>query len=209
MLKTSSEKSAGIIFQLENGKVPVEKVEELTEDVDTVGKGKRVLLVFFFIFAAAFIFFLPELSEIINMNKTSSTNEVQNGILKCSMESVGDVTNIEYNYAFAFKKRKLVTSEFETVYESEDSSVINEKYTSCNNINTIAQSISGIDVSCTNSANITTMIQSITYNIIDRDSLTNFTEAGGEYPEFVYQDNISEIESKMIKSGYDCKITAN
>ena len=51
-------------------------------------------------------------------------------------------------------------------------------------------------------------IQDNNHQLINKENLTHFTEAGGIYPEFDYKQNIYDIEKSMTKTGYDCKINA-
>ncbi len=176
---------------------------------DNIGpsKGKVVLLLVFFILVLVFVVFLPDISSIIKTGKFSSnSNEIANGTLSCSMTKSLDNTETTYEMNFSFTNKKLQVSTLNITTESEDKNVINEKYLECKNIEEISDKTSGIDVSCSSSSSISTMRENYTYNIIDTNNLTKFTEAGGTYPEHEFEQDIYDIKSSMIKNGYDCEI---
>lgn len=195
-------------------KVVPEPVNEAPVNITPVensggGKGKTFLLIVFFILLGAFIMFLPEISEFLQNGKiNSNNNEVQNGNLICTMDKKDDATVIEYEYTYSFTKKELMSAVFDTTLSSEDNGIIAEDYNSCKEIETVAKDLKGVEMMCTTSDNISTRVQSNDYSILDNSLLTKFTEAGGIYPEFKYKDDIYNIKSKMIKSGYDCEIKA-
>ena len=153
--------------------------------------------------------FLPEISDYFrNRNMNSDDNEVRNGNLVCDMDRNTDLTDISYQYNFLFTNKQLMSSSINTTISSEAKDVITDEYNKCQVISDVSRDVDGIEVTCTTSDNITTIIQSNDYKMIDNDNLTKFTEAGGIYPEFMYKDDIYTIQNKMIRSGYDCEIKA-
>lgn len=172
-------------------------------------KLRTILLISFFIFTFVFIFFLPTISSFLNDGNIKRTNtEVENGILVCDMDKESDETKTIYEYTLNFTSKKLMSSSYNITVESEDKKIIKEKRNECDNVSQIAEEINGIDVECTSSSGIATNIESYDHKIIDNSKLTKFTEAGGIYPEFKYKENIYTIKGKLIRTGYDCKITA-
>ena len=181
------------------------------EDTPQGGKLKTILLILFFILLFAFIIFLPNISEYLKNGKNSSSidTQINNGILTCTTENKTDTTTVSYQMDFKFTNKELLTSTFNITTESEDKNTISGKVNECNILGEIVKDINGIDVSCTNSDNITTTIQSYNYRLINTNGLTKFTEAGGTYPEYKYKENIYDIKAKIIKAGYDCKEKAS
>ena len=175
------------------------------------GKFRTFLLIVFFIFLIVFVIFLPDISEFLRSGKIagSNDNELKNGVLVCTTERDNDMTSTSYQLEFKFVNKDLLTSTFNITTESEDKMVINEKHNGCKNLELIAEDLGGIDVPCTSSQNINTMLESYNYRLINYNGLTKFTEAGGTYPEYKYKDNIYDIKGKLINSGYDCKIKAS
>lgn len=173
------------------------------------GKGKTVLLILFFIVLFIFIIFLPNISEIINTGALpfKNNNEIQNGILMCSMKNESDITDTTYEMRFTFKSKKLISSVLDVTVESEDKEVVNNKNIECQGLREIT--IDGIDVECTLSGSISNTKYNYNYQMIDNNNLTKFTEAGGVYPEHRYKENIYDIESNMKKNGYDCDVRGN
>ncbi len=177
------------------------------QDNSKGGKFKTFLLIVFFIFLLAFIMFLPNISEYLKNGRIRATtdNQINSGTLSCTTDKDNDETTTSYEMDFKFKNKELITSTFNITTESEKEEIINSKYNECKNIEDSAKDLSGIDVSCTTSDNISTMIESYNYRLINTNKLTKFTEAGGTYPEYQYKENIYDIKQKMIKAGYDCK----
>lgn len=175
------------------------------------GKFRTFLLIVFFIFLIVFVIFLPDISEFLRSGKIagSNDNELKNGVLVCTTERDNDMTSTSYQLEFKFVNKELLTSTFNITTESEDKMVINENHNGCKNLELIAEDLGGIDVTCTSSQNINTMLESYNYRLINYNGLTKFTEAGGTYPEYKYKDNIYDIKGKLINSGYDCKIKAS
>lgn len=203
--------SVSTVVTSENTNQVQQVVNNKEEFDDNIGpsKGKVAVLLIFFILVLAFVVFLPDISSIIKTGKISSaSNEVVNGVLSCSMSKSLDNTEITYEMNFSFTNKKLQVSTFNIITESEDKKIINEKYLECKNIEEISNKTSGIDVSCSSSSSIITMRENYTYNIIDTNNLTKFTEAGGTYPEHEFEQDIYDIKSSMIKNGYDCEIKA-
>ena len=174
------------------------------------GKFKSILLVIFFALLFVFIMFLPQISEFFQTGKSNyNSKEVLNGVLVCTIEKSNDVTTTYYQMDLKFSQKKLQSSEYNVTVESEDDSKIQSSDKECKAVREMATDIEGIDVMCTSSDNISTMIQDYNYKLIDNSKLTKFTEAGGFYPEFKYNDDIYNIQSKMIKSGYDCEVKSS
>lgn len=174
------------------------------------GKLRPVLLVLFFAFLLAFVMFLPDISKFLQGGiGTSSDNELRDGVLVCTMEKNEDITSVSYQMEFRFVNKELLNSTFNITTESENKTTIRENYNECKNLEVLAQDLSGIDVTCSSSDNINTMLESYNYRLIDTNGLTSFTEAGGTYPEYKYKENIYDIKGKMINAGYDCKEKAS
>ncbi len=174
------------------------------------GKFKSILLVIFFVLLFGFIMFLPQISEFFQTGKSNyNSKEVLNGVLVCTSEKNNDVTTTYYQMDLKFSQKKLQSSEYNVTVESEDDSKIQSSDKECKTVREKATDIEGIDVMCTSSDNISTMIQDYNYKLIDNSKLTKFTEAGGFYPEFKYNDDIYNIQSKMVKAGYDCEVKSS
>lgn len=187
-------------------KIEENKTDNQPDD-NNGGKKSGVLLILLFIFFIAFVLLLPNISDMLKNGRGYVDNsEIENGVLTCDMEKENDTTTTIYEYTLNFTKKKLTTSTYNITVESEDKKVINQKAEECLLISDIAKGINGIDVTCTSSDNIATMIDGYNHKIIDTGKLTQFTEAGGIYPEFKYNDNIYNIKSSLIKAGYDCKM---
>lgn len=195
-----------------DGGVPPEKVDLGTNsnsEPPKKGNGRIILLILFFILLFIFIFFLPNISEYLsNGGGMKQEQQLNSGVLTCTRSKTTDETDISYEVDFRFTNKKLTTSTMNITTESESKKVISEKKSECQNLSTIAEGIEGISITCSSSDTIHTMLESYDYQLIDNNGLTKFTEAGGTYPEYQYQDDIYDIQTKMIKAKYDCEIKA-
>lgn len=183
------------------------------ESPKKVGNFKYILAFIFLIGILAFVFFLPEISTYVQSKKTSTSNttntQIENGTLTCSLDKTTDETDTYYEIDYVFTNKKLITSNLITTIESTNTEYLNTKKLEYDTASSIANNISGISMDCSLSAGILTISENYTHKDIDTNKLTSYVEAGGTYPEFKYQKNIYDIQTTMIKKGYDCSITAS
>ncbi|MBR4617726.1 MAG: hypothetical protein IKO49_00195 [Bacilli bacterium] len=177
------------------------------------GVFKYILVFIFLIGIVLFVFFLPQISEIIkekqkNSNKSTSSDLIDNGTLICEKKHSTDETDIYYDFSFLFNDRKLETSTLETRIESINTDYLTKRKEECDLISSISDSISGVSVSCDFSSGVLKIKEEYTHKSISTDNLTAYTEAGGTYPEFEYHKNIYDIKSSLLKDGYDCDVTS-
>lgn len=177
------------------------------------GNFKYILAFIFLIGIIAFVFFLPEISTYVQSKKTNTSTtttntQIENGTLTCSLEKTTDETDTYYEIDYVFTNKKLVTSNLITTIESTNTEYLNTKKLEYDTASSISNNISGISMECSLSAGILTISENYTHKDIDTNKLTAYVEAGGTYPEFKYQKNIYDIQTTMIKKGYDCSVTA-
>lgn len=191
----------------------VSEVKTTNNTEPTKGGNFKYFLVFvFFIALIAFVFFLPEISNIIETKGFSfkgSTNEgeklLDNGILVCTLKKSTDETDIITELDFEFSNRKLIVSEFNKRYESLNSTILTDEYKNCKNKEAIAKLTTGITATCDLTSGILKETEDYVYKDIDTSKLTQYVEAGGTYPEFEYEENIYDIQTRLVKRGYDCE----
>lgn len=170
------------------------------------GYGKQIILFIFLIALIVFVFFLPDISKFVQSARgTTSNEELRTGTLVCTMEQEDDTTALTYKMYFNYIDNKLRTSTLTITQQDENDANINTKYKVCQNMSTISENITGISVECRPSENLLITTETYEHQTIDKNNLTKFTEAGGTYPEFDYQEDVNTIRDKMKKNGYDCK----
>lgn len=177
------------------------------------GTFKYVLAFIFIIAFAGFVIFIPEISKFVKSkiggNKgTETENLIENGTLICEKDKSTDETDIKYELKYTFDNKKLLTSSYVTTYESLNSELLKQKNTECNLIMTTSKTINGIETTCNDKNGILKISEEYTNQDIDRSNLTAYTEAGGTYPEFEYGENVYNIQSTLVKQGYDCKVSS-
>ena len=179
---------------------------------DKGGSFKLILTFIFLIGMVAFVFFLPQISEFVKTKQraktTSGSDLLENGTLICKMDRSSDETDIYYEFKFLFNDKSLVTSKLTTRIESVNSLYLEEKKSECDQIALISNNVSGISTSCSSAIGVLTIIENYTHKDINNTNLTSYTEIGGTYPEFEYGKNIYDIESSLVKEGYNCDVTA-
>lgn len=186
------------------GQQPIQQPEEPTKEKG--GCFKQILLFTFLIALVLFVFFLPEISSFMQNRKTKVTGEeVRSGTLSCTMEQESDTSDLTYQAKFNYIDNKLKTSTLTLTIQDESDANIMERYTTCQNVSNISKTLTGIDTECRQSENMLIITENYEHETIDKNNLTKFTEAGGTYPEFNYQDDVNKIKAKMKKNGYDCK----
>ena len=181
--------------------------EKADENKNEKGGCLKQLILFIFLAALiAFVFFLPDISKFLKNGKNNSTtNDIWTGTLECTTEQSNDTSIISYTMKFDYIDNKLKTSTMTITLQDESDENINNKTLECQNISKISQEITGITVMCNPSANLLITTEIYEHEVIDKNKLSKFTESGGKYPEFDYQDDINDIKRKMKKNGYICK----
>lgn len=176
------------------------------------GVFKYVILFIFLILFTGFVLFIPEISKIVKskLKKTENITEnvVEKGTLTCSKDKSSDETDTVYELKFIFDNKKLLTSKYVTTYESLDSEFLAKKGEECTFISQTSKQIAGIDTNCNDKNGILKITEEYTNQDIDKKNLTPYTEAGGTYPEFEYGENVYDIQTKLVKEGYDCKVSS-
>ena len=172
----------------------------------------KYVLAFIFLFGiVGFVLFLPEISEFAkNFRKDTepTSNLLNDGVLVCKMTKSTDSTDVIREFSFQFINKKLITSNFVTTYESVESDYLKKTYDECKVLDSISKNIAGITGSCSLSNGILKVNENFVYKDIDSNNLSQYTEAGGTYPEFTYEQNVYDIQTNIAKRGYDCETKA-
>ena len=169
-----------------------------------------------FIFLALLILmviFLPDISSFVS-NYFASKNqetipEITTGTLTCVMNTNDDKYDYYYEAKFNFKDSKMYRLTFSTTTKGDqrlDAIELSTMESSCNLLRQQTESLEGIDVSCSLSNGVYKNIQKLNYESIDEEKVTTaYLEAGGTYPNYKYEQDISDIEKEMKASNYTCE----
>lgn len=169
-----------------------------------------------FIFLALLILmviFLPDISSFVS-NYFASKNqetipEITTGTLTCVMNTNDDKYDYYYEAKFNFKDSKMYRLTFSTTTKGDqrlDAIELSTMESSCNLLRQQTEGLEGIDVSCSLSNGVYKNIQKLNYESIDEEKVTTaYLEAGGTYPNYKYEQDISDIEKEMKASNYTCE----
>ncbi len=182
-----------------------------------VSKFKYVSMIIFFIFMFALVFFLPDITNYINIKKDLKAQEnaptITTGLLTCRLDRTTDIFNISYTAQFSFTDSKLNKLSYVTSTEGDaivDSDQLDSLLNKCKLLQNEVGSLAGVKVSCNQSEGTVVETQDFTYSLINKESINSaYIEAGGVYPEFENEQNIDVIEKNMSASGYKCERTAS
>lgn len=182
-----------------------------------VSKFKYALMIIFFIFMFALVFFLPDITNYINIKKDLKAQEnapaITTGLLTCRLDRTTDIFNISYTAQFSFTDSKLNKLSYVTSTEGDaivDSDQLDSLLNKCKLLQNEVGSLAGVKVSCNQSEGTVVETQDFTYSLINKESINSaYIEAGGVYPEFENEQNIDVIEKNMSASGYKCERSAS
>ncbi len=182
-----------------------------------VSKFKYVSMIIFFIFMFALVFFLPDITNYINIKKDLKAQEnapaITTGLLTCRLDRTTDIFNISYTAQFSFTDSKLNKLSYVTSTEGDaivDSDQLESLLNKCKLLQNEVGSLAGVKVSCNQSEGTVVETQDFTYSLINKESINSaYIEAGGVYPEFENEQNIDVIEKNMSASGYKCERSAS
>ncbi len=194
-----------------------EREEKEKYEFKPVSKFKYFLMIVFFIFMFALIYFLPDITNYINIQKDLKEQEnapaITTGLLTCKLERTTDVFNVNYTAQFSFTDSKLNKLSYVISYEGDsvlDSDKLDELTNKCKLLSAGVSSLAGVNIDCSRTDSTFVETQNFTYSLIDKESINSaYIEAGGVYPEFDNEQDIDMIEKNMSASGYKCERTAS
>ena len=173
------------------------------------GCFKYLLAFIFLIGMILVVFFLPQISEYLESKKKGSnntSNAIQNGTLVCNKKSTSDIIDVNTEMKINFTNQKIIDTTIITETQSSDNNDITNKKSKCDNASKIAESIDGLEMSCTLASTVLTVFEKYNLKQIDLTGLTKYTEASGTYPEFKYGENVYDAEKVLRKKGYECSV---
>ena len=194
--------------------IPTSVQPEGNKDKSTK-KGYPVFLIVLMILLFAFVFFLPNITDLVNEYKSQKENEnaLKSGKMVCTISNSSDTTNLTYSLEFDYTKYKLKKSQITTTSRLSDTAIdtspLTERQDSCLLLKEVLDSNDiGMSASCSVSATVQTTIQQIDYKKLDLDFISdNIAECEGFYPEYELNQNVRAIEKSLTNSGYKCQKT--
>lgn len=178
-----------------------------------VSKGKYFLMIVFFIFMFALVWFLPNISEFVSIKKAEREQKnapvITTGTLTCKMDRTTDDFNISYMTQFSFTDSKLDRLTFVTSTVGDavvHSNKLDDLINKCRLLQEQVENLNGIKVNCSQSDGTVVETHDFNYKILDVSMVTtSFVEAGLTYPKYRDGDDIDKIEEEMNASGYNCE----
>lgn len=166
-----------------------------------------------FICLLLLVVFLPQISEMVSRYKEEKQRAqdaiITTGDLKCKLTKSDDKYDYEYKATFAFRDSKMHRLNYTAITKgdrNEDALELTEMKKTCDILKEQTGTMEGIDVVCTLVNGVYTNEQILKYDVLDTTKVTTaYLEAGGTYPNYTYQQDISEIEKQMKASGYTCE----
>jgi len=188
------------------------KKKELKQGThDGPSKGLSIALVIFFILLIAFVLFLPNISEYMRVLKEkANVSVISTGKLICTNSRSSDKLNFDYTQTFEYRDNLLYKYKYkeEVKGSEEDTTELTTLYNQCVELEKVAASLKGINISCNFLNTKYTQTQIFDYASIGENSAnikTAYVEGGGNYPEFKLNENIEDVEVSVKQAGYTCE----
>lgn len=197
-----------------NNDVPINNtpMKEVVINPEPPKKGKYVMTFILFVGLLLMVWFLPEISSYINIlkqEKNTTDEKITTGVLKCTLTRTSENFDITYSQNFDFTDSKLnkLTYSIETKGDMNiDEDELDEMNTKCSNISSIAKGLAGISVTCDLTQGTMTETHVFNYAELKTEEATSlYSEAGGVFPEYEYQQDIDAIEKNKYAEGFSCQ----
>ena len=135
--------------------------------------------------------------------------KITDGKLLCNYKKSSEYLDYEYEYTFVFSKNRLETYDKSVTVKGDaslDKDTLDKMKSNCNEMKTESNKIAGITVSCNSDTNKSKTTEKIEPKDFETGSITSaYTEAGGEYPEYNYEQDMDDIEKNMKAAGFTCE----
>lgn len=191
-----------------------ERVKKANENYKPNSKFTNAFVFVFLIFMIAFAFFLPQIREFVMKVQSGELEEkeevkITDGKLLCNYKKSSEYLDYEYEYTFVFSKNRLETYDKSVTVKGDaslDKDTLDKMKSNCNEMKTESNKIAGITVSCNSDTNKSKTTEKIEPKDFETGSITSaYTEAGGEYPEYNYEQDMDDIEKNMKAAGFTCE----
>lgn len=179
-------------------------------------KGKLFFMFLFFALLMGFVFFLPDITEIIHKYQSGENQKqvekIVDGKLTCTLEKSDDNYDFNYTAVFTYSDNKLKKISLTTITKGDismDSTHLDELAKKCSLLEKSVEDIDEVTIRCNYTDGELEEKQSFSLGSLDYEKLdSKFSEAGGTIPNYQYGDSIDSIEKEMNASGYTCNRSA-
>ena len=192
--------------------VQMKPTEKKEIDYTPISKAKTFLLIFFFVVLIAFVIFLPQISTFMRKLSSGSLNtkveKIVDGRLLCDLKTSTSNLDKNYSFVFQFEENKLKTMKYVSTIRGDvttDEEALDSFETVCKQLKENVEELSGISVQCERKTDQLIETQNFTLQSINVEEVSAaYIEAGGNMPEFEYDEDMDYIEKNMNASGYTC-----
>lgn len=191
-----------------------EHVRQANANYKPNSKLKNALLIFFLIFIICFTIFLPDIHAFITKLKSGELKpkeevKITDGTLYCTYKKSSEDLDYNYDYEFKFTNNRvqsyvrIVTTKGDTTVDKD---TLDKLKADCNIMKNESDNINGITTSCKSESNSITVTEKIELDSYEYGSITSvYSEAGGNNPEFTYEQDMDDIEKNMKATGFTCE----
>ena len=191
---------------------PTPAPQNVGSDYKPPSKMKVFGIIFLFVLLIGFIVFLPKINdligEVISGNDYGTPDVITTGKLKCTATKDTSNLDISYNVTFTFTDSELKTMEYVIITKGDasmDEEELEKLQLDCETLKAGVESLEGVTIRCNSTKGEVTETQYFDLSSLNEEKLDSaFYEAGGNAPEFTYNQNIDGIEKSMNASGYSC-----
>ena len=140
---------------------------------------------------------------------TTINATITTGTLSCEMVSNDERFDYSYQATFNFRDNEMYRLTFKTTIKGDrnlDALDLSEMKSQCDLLESQVVNANGVRVSCSLNEGVYVNEQVLDYSSLNVEEVsTAYIEAGGTYPNYVYQQNIDDIEKQMNSSNYNCE----
>lgn len=191
--------------------IPAENLQKVEIQYKPPGKFKMFALVFLFILLIGFIIFLPDITEMVQeymSNRNVKVEVITTGDMKCTYDTTVEHLDKNYTISFSFIDNYVKEMNYTIISRGDpttDGKELDSLVANCKLLQQSTEKIEGFFVRCDYSKGTLEERQSFDLARLDVEKLKpSFAEAGGNYPEFKYDDQIDTVEKRMNAQGYSC-----
>ena len=189
-----------------NTTVPQVQAPVANEPPQKGGKLKIFFIILLFALLIGVALFLPQITQFLDdMKAGNRVKEIKSGTLVCNYKNESQTGTKEIEAKFIYKDERLEKAELSFITENEEDKRMETVMERCETLESEVLDINGISIKCSQSEGKIVQLEKIDYSAFDSSKLTAaFSEAGGYYPIFDYNEKIDKVQKEMVKAEYSC-----
>ncbi len=191
-------------------------IKKANEEYKPNSKFKSFLLIMFFIILIAFVVFLPDIHSFISTWQGGGYEEAEKittGKLECTLTTNTENLNLDYSALFGMTDNKLYSLRYSVSTKGDrnlDADTLDKLDADCKLLKETTDEVKGVQVECKYNNTTVTQTQIFTYSELNIDAMDSaYSEAGGTYPNFEYNQDMDKVEKEMKANGYTCSRSEN